>query len=525
MSLPSLPKRPRAESLKVEDLISAAEEGRLRVPEFQRPLRWSSENVVELFDSIVRGFPIGSLLLWSKELPPGVQRFGPVEVQAPAQREGLLLVDGQQRVTALIGALRHPTKNPCGGVHSVWVNLRDYSFEVMRIAPTELAGLPLNVIGDRKKLHQWSRTFQAGTETEELISRAFDLEKIIMNYAVPGYVVVDAPLDALKLIFSRVNHAGVALKESEVFNALFGDEEDQPLARLAEELHRSTGFGRLSEDWLLRCVRAVHDPNPRREFSEKDRPNSALIDRAIQALTAACDFIITEAEIPHSALLPYRGALIVLARMFDVHPKLTPRDRALLVRWLWRGALSGVHANTSNEVIHRQLTDIGEDPTDSVQRLLRRVPREHLAPDPMANWNGGGANTRLCALALCSRLLRAEVITHKALQSELDARDLSELFPTVCRAGEKTIASRVWKAKKHKLPGGQDSASLFGAPDPYGLLLDDTMISAWDAGDENEFLRLRGLALSAELDELISRLAAPGENDRPAIAYLVGGAA
>lgn len=51
------------------------------------------------------------------------------------------------------------------------------------------------------------------------------------------------------------------------------------------------------------------------------------------------------------------------------------------------------------------------------------------------------------------------------------------------------------------------------------------MISAWDAGDENEFLRLRGLALSAELDELISRLAAPGENDRPAIAYLVGGAA
>ncbi|MBK9644383.1 MAG: DUF262 domain-containing protein [Deltaproteobacteria bacterium] len=157
MSLPSLPKRPRAESLKVEDLISAAEEGRLRVPEFQRPLRWSSKNVVELFDSIVRGFPIGSLLLWSKELPAGVQRFGPVEVQAPAQREGLLLVDGQQRVTALIAALRHPTKNPCGGVHSVWVNLRDYSFEVMRTAPTGLAWLPLNVICDRRNLDQWSR--------------------------------------------------------------------------------------------------------------------------------------------------------------------------------------------------------------------------------------------------------------------------------------------------------------------------------------------------------------------------------
>jgi hypothetical protein len=525
MSLPSLPKRPRAESLKVEDLISAAEEGRLRVPEFQRPLRWSSKNVVELFDSIVRGFPIGSLLLWSKELPAGVQRFGPVEVQAPAQREGLLLVDGQQRVTALIGALRHPTKNPCGGVHSVWVNLKDYSFEVMRTAPTELAWLPLNVIGDRKQLHHWSRTFQAGSETEELINRAFDLEKTIMNYAVPAYIVVDATADVLKLIFSRVNNAGIAFKESEVFNALFGADEDQPLARLAEELHRNTGFGQLSEDWLLRCVRAVRDPNPRREFSERDRPDSALINRVIRALTLACDFIITEAEIPHSALLPYRGTLIVLARLFDLHPQLTPRDRTLLARWLWRSSLSGVHANTSNEVIHRQLMDIGEDPTASVQRLLARVPRELRAPDPLAVWNGGAANTRFCALALCSRLLRTDMITLNALQAELEVLDLRELFSTVCRAHEKTIASRVWKAKKFGISEGHDSTPLSGAPDPYGLLLDEAMLSALDVGDEDEFIRLRAQALRDDLEEMTQRLAAPGENDRPAISYVISGAA
>ncbi|MCK6520085.1 DUF262 domain-containing protein [Myxococcota bacterium] len=495
------------------------------MPKFQRPLRWSSENVVELFDSIVRGFPIGSLLLWSKELPAGVERFGPVEVKAPEQREGLLLVDGQQRVTALIGTLRHPTKSPTGGIHSVWVNLRDYTFKVMRTAPTELAWLPLNVIGDRKKLHQWSRSFQAGSETEELVERAFDLEATIMNYAVPAYIVVDATAEVLKLIFSRVNNAGIALKDSEVFNALFGADEDQPLARLAEELHRSTGFGKLSEDWLLRCVRAVRDPNPRREFSEQDRPDSALINRVIQALTRACDFIITEAEIPHSALLPYRGTLIVLARLFDLHPQLNPRDRTLLVRWLWRGALSGVHANTSNEVIHRQLMDIGQDPTDSVQRLLTRVPRELRAPDPLAVWNGGGANTRFCALTLSSRLLSTDMLTLSALQCELEAHNLSELFRSVCPAHEKTIASRVWRAKKLRASEDHESATPFGAPDPYSLLLDDTMLSALESGDETEFIRLRGLALSVELDELILRLAAPGENDRPAIAYLMGGAA
>jgi hypothetical protein len=525
MSLPSLPKRPRAESLKVEDLISAAEEGRLRVPAFQRPLRWSSKNVIELFDSIVRGFPIGSLLLWSKELPQGVQRFGPVEVQAPAQREGLLLVDGQQRVTALFAALRHPTPNPCGGVYSVWVNLRSYTFDVVRTAPTDLAWLPLNVIGDRKRLHQWSRTFQAGAETEELISRAFDLEKTLMNYSVPAYVVVDATPEVLKLIFSRVNDAGVALKDSEVFSALFDAEEDQPLARLAAELHQNTGFGRLSEDWLLRCVRAVHDPNPRHDFSERERPDSKLINRVIRALTLACDFIITDAEIPHSALLPYSGTLIVLARLFDLHPQLTARDRTLLVRWLWRGALSGVHANTSNEVIHRQLMDIGEDPTASVQRLLTRAPRELRAPDPMATWNGGAANTRFFAAAMCGRLIRTDMITLRALQVELEAHPLGELFRPVGQAHEKTIASRVWRVKKHGSAFGQRTMPFLGAPDPYGLLIDDVMLAALDAGDQDTFIRLRAHALHDELDEMIRRLAAPGENDRPAIAYLLGGAA
>ncbi|MCK6515199.1 DUF262 domain-containing protein [Myxococcota bacterium] len=525
MSLPSLPEHPRAESLKVEDLISRAEKGRLRVPDFQRPLRWTSENVLELFDSIVRGFPIGSLLLWSKDLPPGVQRFGPVEVQAPAQREGLLLVDGQQRVTALIGALRHPMKSPCGGVYSVWVNLKDYSFKVMRTVPTELAWLPLNVLGDRKQLHQWSRTIQAGVETEELINRAFELEKLIMSYALPAYIVVDAPLDVLKLIFSRVNHAGVALKDSEVFSALFGAEEDQPLARLAEELHQNTGFGQLSQDWLLRCVRAVHDPNPRREFSEKDRPDSKLINRVLQALTRACDFIITEAEFPHSALLPYRGALIVLARLFDMHARLTPRDSALLVRWLWRGALSGVHANTSNEVIHRQLMDIGEDPTESVQRLLDRVPRELRAPDPTATWNGGAANTRFFAAAMCSRLIRTDMISLRELQAELEAHPLGELFQTLDPSHGKTIASRVWKAKRYALRSDQQPPLFSGAPDPYGLVLDDLMLSALEAGDQGEFIAQRARALRDELDGMIKRLAAPGENDRPAIAYLMGGAA
>jgi len=36
--------------------------GHVRVPSFQRGLRWEASDVQDLFDSIYRGYPIGSLL-------------------------------------------------------------------------------------------------------------------------------------------------------------------------------------------------------------------------------------------------------------------------------------------------------------------------------------------------------------------------------------------------------------------------------------------------------------------------------
>lgn len=56
--------RPTATTLDVEQLTKWAWEGRIRIPHFQRPLRWQRDDVIKLFDSIVRGYPVGSLLLW-----------------------------------------------------------------------------------------------------------------------------------------------------------------------------------------------------------------------------------------------------------------------------------------------------------------------------------------------------------------------------------------------------------------------------------------------------------------------------
>lgn len=58
----------RADSMLVENVIRLAAEGRLRTPSFQRKFRWGLPDRRAPLDSIYRGYPVGTLLLWKN--PP-----------------------------------------------------------------------------------------------------------------------------------------------------------------------------------------------------------------------------------------------------------------------------------------------------------------------------------------------------------------------------------------------------------------------------------------------------------------------
>lgn len=75
--------------------------GRIRLPRFQRPWVWHDEQIVRLFDSMLHGYHVGSLLLWERyDLPASRQTFGALSVDCAAG-SGQLVVDGQQRLGAL----------------------------------------------------------------------------------------------------------------------------------------------------------------------------------------------------------------------------------------------------------------------------------------------------------------------------------------------------------------------------------------------------------------------------------------
>lgn len=78
----SLHKRPDAATYAIEDLVPLARKGTLRLPSLQRLFKWQPTDVRDLFDSIYRGFPIGTLLLWKKPAEAGRFQLG----AAPLQR-------------------------------------------------------------------------------------------------------------------------------------------------------------------------------------------------------------------------------------------------------------------------------------------------------------------------------------------------------------------------------------------------------------------------------------------------------
>ena len=83
-------------------LIEDIKKGRIALPDIQRPFVWSSAKTRDLFDSMYRGYPIGTLMLWETGADVGTRKIGTGE---PEKAPQLLIVDGQQRLTSLYAVL------------------------------------------------------------------------------------------------------------------------------------------------------------------------------------------------------------------------------------------------------------------------------------------------------------------------------------------------------------------------------------------------------------------------------------
>ena len=522
---PTLPHRPEARPFSVEELVGRVLSGQIRVPSFQRDLKWQVKDVTELLDSIYRGYPVGTLLLWQRPADAETLRYGTVEVDAPARSDALMVVDGQQRIRALTQAL-------AGAAHPLdpfacHFDARQGRFVRLptRDRPADHQ-IPLTEVLDSERLIHWI----LGREqplAEDTRRAAIQLGKRLREYQIPAYLVITADEDAVRQIFRRANDTGRRMEEHEVFDAIHRRQPGRSPATLREVAASlaSHGFGGPDERLLLQMLQAIRGVDAFKErvpeLGDDAQPVLAQLERSA---AATLSFLRTDAGIPHASLLPYQQPLLALARFFDRFPEPSGRSRELLTRWIWRGSLTGAHRG--DLVATRTMSiAIQDDEAGAVDQLLALLPpRPVEVPDVDAPFRWQTASSKLLALALL----------------DLEPRDLTD-GSAVRPAGDDADDARWQRLFRDVLdrPHAGLANHLAHPPHRRGLVHAITTCDepAWLASHAisvearralkfdrvDDFLALRASALRRHIADFLERRARWDEIDAPAVETLLQG--
>jgi Protein of unknown function DUF262 len=402
-----------ATTLDLDDLVELAWSGNIRVPHFQRDFRWTRQDVIRLFDSVVKRYPVGGLLLWRRPAPAQRLTLGALQIDAPQVDQALWVVDGQQRVTSLANAL-----HPDGAQDSrfnLGYDVRDDRI-VNRPGIDDPYVIPLHTLFDLAKMLDW---FATHPEVGDYRSKAFELAKHLRQFAIPAYQVVQDDTRVLRDIFDRMNNYGKRLSRAEIFSALnAGRESDAEytltIDQIADHVDDQLSFGRVDADTVLRAILARRGPDVHREirlefdddnrrgdleFRNEDRDSAFAAGE--EALVRAVRFL-RSIGVPHVALLAYRYLLVVLTRVFAHHPEPDPANLRLLGRWYWRAAVLGpeIFKGSTTGAVRILCTKV--DPSDlsgSIRDLLGALDdhQEKLPDLRRFRTNEASAKITLCS--------------------------------------------------------------------------------------------------------------------------------
>jgi hypothetical protein len=89
------------QDISIRKLVDKVADGELTLPEMQRRYVWTSVKVRDLLDSLYRGYPSGTILVWETDDPGNFRKLQVGGGKDSPLSTSLLLLDGQQRITSL----------------------------------------------------------------------------------------------------------------------------------------------------------------------------------------------------------------------------------------------------------------------------------------------------------------------------------------------------------------------------------------------------------------------------------------
>lgn len=378
VNAPAASARPDIISLDV--LLNDVDEGRIRIPRFQRPYVWTPQMMRELFESVISGYPIGSLLLWTpREVTvETMSKFGPLSIPVAAQSAPIsLLLDGHQRLATLYGVLRLPESfllDPANMSSEqlgwcIGYDLKARETRQMR-RPHDFDSptiLPLRALLKTVDFVRFARTIDgsklSASEKVEYLDRADVVQRSIRDYRIPLTSMRDGTVDDAVRIFSRINRSGRRMSTDQMAVALTfhdGYNLEVSLDRILAALS-PYGFGDVSRTIILQTLlQGAGQTFTKPKFDDLTQRSvqdalKAAEEPVTEALIAAAQFLNKEVDLQTGKLLPYALQLLCLAVFFKVKGckvLLSEERKYTLKKWFWATSFSGwfASANTSEMI-------------------------------------------------------------------------------------------------------------------------------------------------------------------------------
>lgn len=442
----------------VSSLVDMYKRGELRLPEIQRHYVWRATRVRDLFDSLYRGYPSGSILMWETDEP--VQTRDAAIAQSTTAFAGRkLLLDGQQRLTSLTSVLNgepvsvrgrkrpidilfnldHPDGPPVGALEvesdeespitpddeltdeaddpeaeedSASALAERFNKRTFVVASKALAGLPnwVSVSAVFKSAGTSDFLKRAGITSFDdprghLYNERLNRLKGIAKYEYVVHVLERSmSYEEVTEIFVRVNSLGAKLRSSDLALAQMTSRWPNLLKELEafqEECEKKSGFT-IDLGQLVRAI-VVFATRQCLFRAVGSTPVDALKQgwkEAKEGLNFAINFLRANAGIEDETLLSSPMFLHALAAISHVRSnKIAKDEQNAILRWLLVANARGRYSRGSTETLLNEDLKVifgGGSATELIDILKRQFGRLEIEPGDL---QGRGAGSPLFSLA------------------------------------------------------------------------------------------------------------------------------
>ena len=414
----------------IASLMSDIEREVIALPDLQRPFVWEDTAARQLLDSLFVGFPVGTLVFWHTSNNKDARALG---AERPGLRATTLVIDGQQRLTALYAVMRGVDvvgKDGASRKITIAFRPRDGRFEVADAAirndpeflpnVTELwAGRQLPVHIKRDLINALREKGRAVDDKyEDAVDQNLGRAQAISDYRFPTVDIrktastqaEDVTDEDVAEIFVRINNQGTRLGQADfvltllsVFHGGLRDRIEERARAMSQgtvvgidtqQLLRAVcgvAFGRARMSAIYRYLRGVDPTTGEADATERMKRLDQLDDAAKECMetTPWRDYLlrVQHAGFVSQALVASKNAIVngyafyIRGRKADVTKG---KLDAMIARWVFGTLLTARYSAASETIFEQDLARVarlGPEDADGFVRALDDAMGEVLTGD------------------------------------------------------------------------------------------------------------------------------------------------